>query len=324
MASAKRLLSLFLLAIAGNAFAVQADSAREIIRRIVEMRRTPPCTLVQTQVYDMSDGVAQFVVEFDGNGRSRRTAIKPLRIQGTISIDNGKYWATILPDEKRVMLQESAMANRIPANFRMDLIDRNYKLSVSRSKEIAGRKSVTVVALPKFPEMPRREYSLDAETDVVLRVVLFEQGAKERVLLDTIAVRYGSKPPDEFFEIPFSGGYKVDKCPTLRKIQSRSSAGKAVGFAPRTPKSLPFGFAVAEAHLCGEKDAPFIAVRISDGFAQGTVYQWDGKKRAEGFPFTHEFDVQDLAGVRYLIFGELPKDVKAKLIEFFSKFDREP
>ena len=135
--------------------------------------------------------------------------------------------------------------------------------------------------------MPRREYSLDAETEVLLRVVLIESNGKPKEMLDTIAVRYGTKPPEDFFRIPKDDDFEINNCPSLRRIHDVGMASKRVGFAPRTPSSLPFGFEVAEAHLCGDEKSAFVAVRISDGFAQGTIYQWDSKKRSKGFPFSH-------------------------------------
>ena len=66
----------------------------------------------------------------------------------------------------------------------------------------------------------------------------------------------------------------------------------------------------------GERDKKFAAVRLSDGFVDATVYQWDAKGKS---PFPKSGREREVRGIRIRLVGELPENVLFRLLEQFIK-----
>ncbi len=290
------------------------DTPKEVLLRSLE--RKVACTLVQSQRMDSKRFAVQVKVQMDSEGRSRRTVLQPLSMQGTVSIDDGHSWFTLFPDEKKLVIQPSPSEHRQNPRTRILLIEQNYRLSFERGTNIAGRKAFVVTAAPKAKELPLRRYAIDGEKFVLLRLERIDSEGKTRIELDTQAITYG-KPPEDLFEMPQVEGVRVERCWGPRRITDLSKARELIGFEPRPPDHLPYGFVMSDADLLGSTESAFIALRLSDGLAHVTVYQWDGKRGHREVPFRPPGDGQDGDGICYVVLGDIPRSVRKKILESF-------
>lgn len=279
--------------------------------------------MVQSHSPRGRSGPMQVKVTMDGQGRSRRVVLQPLSMQGVVSIDDGREWVTLFPDSNKLMIQASPYAYRADLKSRLARIEQNYRLRFEETKPIAGRETVAVVAQPRSGELYTRRYTLDAETYVLMRYEDVEQGGRTRTMLDTVTIDLGREFPADMFRPPSGEGLKIERTWGPRRASDTARVRELVGFVPRTPKGLPYGFAIDDVHLLGSPDAAFVAVRISDGLAMLSVYQWDGNRAWKDRPVRSSRPVQDAYGVFFAVSGDAPEEVRKKIAEAFARFAKD-
>lgn len=248
-------------------------------------------------------------IEYDGKGRSRRTMLQPLRLQGQVLIDDGKSLVTLLPDSQAVKVVAS---RPISTEVRLELISKNYRLSSKRGEKVAGRDTVVVSCYPRYKEMPRRKITVDAVSRVPLRVVSSYQG-KDFVLIDTLSFDLPKAMPASLFQAP--AGFKQIRVASAVRVPDEREAAEMLPFQPWIPKSLPFGFALESLEILPAGKASVLAIRLTDGFNMATVYQWDGSVSSK-FPDANSIASRNLG---FVLVGDLPEAISARLTDYLTK-----
>jgi len=72
--------------------------------------------------------------------------------------------------------------------------------------------------------------------------------------------------------------------------------------------------------LVGEEDESFIGVRLSDGFANVTVYQWLPERFRHGSPARFMRATKDARGVAYFTAGDVSPEVCKKITAAFIEY----
>lgn len=296
-----------------------ADSPKDLLRKVLEGKPSIALACVQFQRQQGMMGPTKVRVEQDPAGRTRRTVLEPSKWSGVVSYDNGRTLMTVNPREREVIIQASPMRGKMPVDERIELIGRNYRLSFEATSAIAGRSARCIVATPVRRELYTRRYYVDAEAQVVLRVQTVSSAGSARTVLDTESLTVKTSVSD-LDKLPPSEGYRVFKVPPPVVVTNPKTVADVVGFTPRVPSSLPYGFVVHEIHLLGDRDdGRFLAARLTDGLATATVYQWDSDVRKRFAPSRDQRQVRDSFGVRYSAVGDVPEEVRARLLERFLK-----
>jgi hypothetical protein len=295
------------------------ESPKDLLRKVLEGKPAVALSSIQFQRQQGMIGPTKVRVEQDPAGRTRRTVLEPSKWSGVVSYDNGRTLMTVNPREREVIVQSSPMRAKMPVDERLELIGRNYRLSFEPTSAIAGRSTRCIVATPLRRELYTRRYYVDAEAQVVLRFQTVTSAGSARTLLDTESVTVTTSVAD-LDRLPPSEGYRVFKVPPPVAVNNPKSVVDVVGFVPRIPTSLPYGFVVYEVHLLGDRhDGQFIGARLTDGLATATVYQWDSKVRKRFAPSRDQRHVRDSLGVWYSAVGDVPEAVRARLLETFLK-----
>jgi hypothetical protein len=84
------------------------------------------------------------------------------------------------------------------------------------------------------------------------------------------------------------------------------------------PGALPLGFVISEPQIVGDRGDRFVAIRLSDGLASATVYQWDAHSR-NPVPCVDKKFVREANGVKMRVVGDLPESVLTRLVESFVR-----
>lgn len=249
-------------------------------------------------------------------GIAKTVVLSPLPFQGVTTLDDGQNWMTYVPDENRMVIQGSPRL--MGGNSRRKRAAMTSYRFVSESGEsVAGRKALVITATPKAAEMPVRRYWVDLDYPFILRMDVVE-GGKSKILLDTKAISFNSPPPAETFQITPAAGVRRMYLESPETFKSAESAKSLTGFAPALPRSLPFGFVIQEGQIVGDKSDRFIALRLTDGLASATLYQWP-TSRKNPVPCHDKKSVGEAGGIRMRLVGDLPDAVLTKLIEAFVR-----
>ncbi len=313
------------------------ESARDILLRSLDAKNRISVTMIQIQpggpARDDKSGsksvsmpdrdFVQTKLQLSRDGKCRRTVLQPLRMQGIISIDDGQNWTTILPDEKKVIIQSSPSAHRFDTRQKMALIDRNYVLKLEKQLDIAGRRSNSVLAIPKQKELSSRRFVIDADTYVLLRQESIDPNGKVTLQFDTQAIEFPRRQDPALFRKPDLQSLKIVNLPAPKRVDDLSQVRQLIGFDPRNPDDLPYGFEIVEWHLLGADDSPFICARLSDGIASVSVYQWDMRRKYKDMPFRSGGDAVD-DGINIKVFGDLPRSIRTKIAEKFKAAGTRP
>lgn len=249
-------------------------------------------------------------------GIAKNVVISPLPFQGVTTLDDGQNWMTYVPDENRIIIQSSPRL--IGGNARRQrAASGSYRFTSDSGEPVAGRKTILVVATPKSSEMPTRRYWIDQDFPFILKMDVGE-GNASKVLLDTKAVTFGAAYSEETFKITPATGARRIYLESPERIRSAESAKSLMGFAPALPGGLPYGFVIQEGQIVGDKSERFVAIRITDGLATATLYQWS-TSRKNPVPCHDKKSVREANGVRMRLVGDLPEVVLTKLIEAFVR-----
>jgi outer membrane lipoprotein-sorting protein len=299
--------------------AAQSSDPAQILMR--SMQRTYDVNVVVEllQRDPMVPGTFQRVkVERTGSGHSRRTILQPLRMLGVTQVDDGDRLRMYLPDRNRIIDQDSALKEPCQAEARIRLARKNYTLRLDTGPRIAGRQTVVVVATPRHRDMDGRKYYIDRETDFPLRLETIS-GSDVRVMYDTKDIQFPARLDPKLFSLQPVGNVEVQRYERPQRVTAQQ-ARQLVGFLPVLPESLPLGFEVDDVQFsvnrAGNHTWRSIVVRMSDGLARATVYQWRASDRIPVDAF-EESSTAENNGVSIMVVSELPQRVRERLLQAF-------
>lgn len=269
-----------------------------------------------------SDVLQQIKVEMSKAGKIHQIVLAPLSIQGTELVDDGVVTLTYTPDDRSVLQQPSAKMDVDDVRFRMKLVERNYTLRIDRKEKVAGRAALVVQAMPKNDDLEMRCYSIDEKTGFLLRLETCKEGAAPVMHFEAKMVDYPAEFPENTFRLDASIGVRVKRVES--QCVSPTSGNKLredLHFQPVVPDNLPYGFAVQELQSSSGSGVPALAVRVTDGLAKATVLEWRSTHaQRSSFPGTISANTGKLT---LLISGDIPEDVKDRILRAFVKAARE-
>lgn len=274
---------------------------------VVQKGSTPSCPPT------MSMKVSQ-----NKNGDKAITVLQPLSLQSNHTVKSNGKMSQYYPDENRVVIQPAPKFDREELKFRMNLAEQNYRFSLEKNGIIASRETMVVTAIPKFPEMHQRRYSIDIEKDVLLRLETVDEGGRRNTVFDTQAIWYPQSLPSETFQLKTIGRVRVINVPGPTRVEDAAMARAQTGIDFVAPSDLPFGFVVRDPLIAGDEGKRFIAVRITDGLLMATVYQWD-RKLGDILGRDEMGMDRFVGGLRIRLVGELPQTVHHRLMDLFVK-----
>lgn len=260
---------------------------------------------------------AQVQIDQSRDGRIRVGMLQPLSMQGVTSVDDGKTWTTYFPDDRRMVVQESPRASQPDPRWRLEIAQRNYSFRMEPGEQVAGRRTIAVVAVPRNEGLPVRRYTIDQERSYMLRLETIGDDDRPNVLLDTKDISFPNDVDARLFDIRPIGDVRTIKLDAPTRFQSSRKAAPLVGFRPIVPEDMPFGFVVSDKLFTASDEAKFVAIRISDGLVTATVYQWDGRKPAQPWPASGRD--REVEGIRLRLIGDLPDGVMSKVLDSFIR-----
>lgn len=262
-------------------------------------------------------GVRQIRVLRSKDGKQRSTVLEPLRFQRIETIDDGVRNRTYFPDDHEIIDDESLSKVDNDFSERLELAKKNYTFDIASRPRIAGRVALCITATPKYPEMDMRKFYLDEATAYPLRAETVSGNGEVTTIFDTKVIYYPAKFGADTFKFQNFPNVRVIKY-TRPKTYSRAQIRAQVGFSPYIPDTLPYGFRVQEIQYSkGTAEAPWspVRVRIYDGLARATVYQWiPGAENLR----TGDNSTSKLAGgVKIMIVSDLAPRIRQRLLDAF-------
>ncbi len=307
-------LALFTVACADPSSGGQGESAKDVLFTAMEKARWLSFEGIVVRKSSSKDRGTMQVKISQRAGVSKTSVLSPLPIQGVTTVDDGRNWSTYIPDENRVISQESP--RRSLSGRAKRAADQNYRFTSEGVTNIAGRKAFAIVAMPKAAEMPSRRYWIDTEYPLMLRMEVLIND-KPFLLMDTKAISFITVSEESLRLQPAADVRKIWMT-APEKFRNAAEAIDRVGFKPSMPQLLPFGFIVHEPQIVGDKNDKFVALRLSDGLASATLYQWNSRN-PNPVPCSDKATVREANGVKMRLVGDLPEAVLARLLETFVR-----
>ena len=238
-------------------------------------------------------------------------------MQGEVSVDDGKNWFYLLKDKKEILVGPSPRLSGEDPAAKLRNALQNYELSFGDPTRVAGRKALQIVATPKCPDMPTRKFFIDSDNHFILRVQE-ENKRRCKTLIDTKMVRFNVNFSDQEFSMDGQSG-KIRSFSPPTHFQHSMWVKDKVGFKPAIPKELPSGFHVLDQQLAGS-GANGVAVRVGDGLASATIYEWDTKSgRLPWGQLPSDAKIVQCKGIKMGLVGDIPEEAIAKLLDAFLR-----
>lgn len=293
----------FLLVAAAAGF---GPTPQDVMRRALDAHLKHRIEMLQVTATPMDSGTILYKLYVDPRVKSTHVnIISPNSMAGTRSVDNSKVLRTYFPAQDDILEQPSPQKFRTPTDKRMQLIQRNYKLSLTSGRQIAGRNTYMVEMRPIEPSVGMRRVFIDRERSTILASYLRDPATKtDFTLTTTLHVNYNPDNRASEFQLPPKKEVKKETTPI--ELSKFKDAAKKLGFAPRIPPNLPYGFEIVSKQIVGSEEKPFLAVRCSDGMTNINVYQWNVKTFGGESPMRNVKTKQDPYRITYYVDGDAP------------------
>ncbi len=295
----------------------QTDAyARELLFRALDFGKTVTLEGIVMRRSGWRDhGMMQLKVAQKG-GNVMSTVLSPLPAQGVTKLDDGRTWVTYIPDESRMLIQPSPRYS-VGLAMRKGAAAQNYRFVAEKSDMIAGRRSIAIIATPRSGDMPVRRFWVDSEFPYMLRMDTISDG--QSVLeLDTKAIKFNAALDDDTFRLSPVGEVRKIYLDPPTRFRDPDKVKDELRFSPAMPIGLPYGFVIQEPQLVGDHNERFVAIRLTDGLASATVYQWK-KDMHNPVPCNDRKTVRESNGIKMRLVGDLPEVVLIKLLDAFVK-----
>lgn len=295
---------------------VAPDKARDVLTRFLTSgsAMTMTAIVVQRSGVGLAEAV-QIEVKQDAQGRRRTVVLAPLSAQGSIAIDDGRQWKSFCPDTSRLVVAPSSRDDRVDVEGRLQLAMQNYRFAVEKNTEVAGRPAVVVVAVPRSTVMPTRRIALDASHAVLLRLETIERSGSRDVLYDTKRINFPDRIASDVFVLDAPRQVRVMRVEPPVRVHSTSQAKAVAGFTPIIPKSLRYGFVIRESEVAGVPGSRYVALRVTDGIATGTLYQWPSKLKVSPLGADREGVDRTIGSVTLRLVGDLSRGTRLRILE---------
>lgn len=293
--------------------------AQSMLMESLRQARSQRVIAIITQGADCNSGLQRLKLEQNGMGSQFRTVLQPLSMQGVSYLDDGKKSLMYLPDQRLLFeCQAEAAEMADEAASRMELAARNYEMDVeaSASSMVAGRSTYCVVAKPKAPGLPARQFYLDQKTLYPLRFATSSPNGQWKVNMDTQVVDF----PKETVCINFDhiGVVRKIKFNPAMPLDSVPNACDRLGFNPVMPRHLPMGFEVQRSELRANDEGQLAVLWLTDGLATARVYEFRNASMPEGMWSLGSNTVLTEDGVTMMMVSDLSNAIRKKLLQAFA------
>lgn len=247
--------------------------------------------------------------------------IKPFIYSGIVSVDDGATWKNFDPHENVVRIERSPVQFEMPLHKRMDLIKKNFEVSLAEDVMVAGRAASVVRLHGLHKGMFDRVLKVDKESALILDywVDCGQNVGASQFVTKSITLGESSEPSE--FEFAFKMAKVVDRTDSLKEIKNPVEASPLVGFLIKTPTDLPAGLSLQAYHVISNRDSKFLGVRLTDGMSIVNAYLWkpsaDVKRSDE--PFEGKYDSVAPSGIKCRVKGEVPEWVAQEIAKAFAR-----
>ena len=252
----------------------------------------------------------------DKHGDVSKWVISPMRFQGVKSMDDGKRWRTLLPDEKVVLDQPSPSEKSETVEQRLRLAHRNYRFLVTGEESVAERPCYRIEVKPVYRELPAWTLYLDSSTCYPLREDS-ENGGASQIEFVSRAVSYPKEVDSEQFSWLVPDDYKTLSYDRPLALTSSYEATQRLGFTPIKPGALPFGFVVQDMEINQAPSWQSLIFRLTDGMSRASVYEFSVAAGSRGMRSFQNSSGTTLGDVRILVVSQVSESCRKKLLASF-------
>lgn len=166
------------------------------------------------------------------DGRYRIEYLSPQKLRGTVLLSDGKRrWRIV----KGRAIWELEVDGLTPE--RLDLLGKNYRLTVLRSTTVLNRKAWQISVTPKVKGKPQHRLWLDAEHGIILKGEVMGKDETTIAFMAVTELKFlrPKEIPKSLFEMPSKKMSRSDS----KQLTKQQAEGKwGIGL----PDALPFGF----------------------------------------------------------------------------------
>lgn len=295
------------------------ESALSVLSTAMSKRTKTPAVLIQTQSMPGEQNFKiTYKLEMDGSGRYRRTVLQPLRMQGVVSVDDGRQWSVFYPDDNFVVVQPSP--SQCDLRNRLDLIRANYKVTFDSPDKVAGRTAFVIRCSANSDGLPSRRIYVDMASYLMVRMdIIPDDGSAATTILDTLSVDLPTHIARETFTVPTNDSTRISKVDASKTVLNAADASARAGFEVHLPKTLPFGFSVSRIEVLRDKPRAMVALRLTDGFVNVTAYQWAPGAEPPTRHGSNRSARASGTGFEMMAVGDLTGPMLQRLVDIISK-----
>lgn len=255
-----------------------AGMAQVNVLSLLKKTANPPvayqCKVVVTTWHSKASDAAMLREWRLPDGRYRVEYLAPKNLRGVVLISDGKRrWRLInnrpvwqLPLDETPLLQ-------------VDLLTRNYRLSVPVPATLLGRKVWRVDVTPKGSGKPRHRFWLDAEHGILLRMETSRPDGTPIAFMTVTELRFldPSKISPSLFAVPKNSTGRLPQVRSLSRLEAQKRWSLSL------PETLPAGFTFsgAEEVTLPHHRRPFLHARYGDGLMLVSLFVLAGEGEEE-------------------------------------------
>ncbi|MGQ9523225.1 MAG: sigma-E factor regulatory protein RseB domain-containing protein [Armatimonadota bacterium] len=247
----------------------QSIDARALLKQAYAAEKAVPYTAVLE--VRTAAGPSTRLRVWSSGGRKRMEYLSG-PTQGRVLVDDGRtvYWLN--PAER------TAVATPTPeAADSIDLVFRNYSVTVVGTESTAGRKALAVRISPKRPPGPSRRLWIDSRTKLILRSENYASDGSLKTASKVVSITFMPELSQEQFRVP--RGWQVQG--PSASGQSRwtvAELSRQLGIPVSEPRYLPPGFVLDGMYLVrmGRMGREAAHIRYVDGLNSLSVFQHAG------------------------------------------------
>lgn len=282
------------------------NGAKDLLKRALTNQREVDYLHIESRRYGNGDAFALVKVQTVARRGVKVTILQPSYQSGVVTIDDTKSMSTFQPDANQVIVQTSPVTVQPDIKTRWELVQKNYEVRFGAKILVADIPVRELVLEPSNDEVPIRHLFVDPKRAVVLKYQVEDENGDKKTVFDTRYAEFGRAIAEEDFGLPEeSKEANVVYVPAPRKVKYPKDSRPELGFSARLPSSLPYGFKVSNANIYGKGDRRHLGVKVTDGMATLTIYEW--KRGAVIAPPEARLAVFDRYNIGYGI-GVVPGD----------------
>lgn len=197
------------------------------------------------------------------DGRYRIEYLSPQNLRGTVILSDGKRRWRIVKGRAIWGIEVNELTPE-----RLDLLTKNYRLTVLKSTTVLNRKAWQISVTPKVKGKPQYRFWLDAGYGIILKGEVTGSDGTPIAFMAATDLKFlkPKEPPRSLFEVPSKKLSRSEPKP-LTKHQAKSK------WEVNLPDSLPFGFVlerIEEVSL--PKNLSALHAIYSDGLARLSLF----------------------------------------------------